>query len=141
MDALVNLVHGNLIVTFPTELTEYNLDHLKTKVLERLTAGNIRGVVFDLCPVNIMDDQEFGTIIELTNMSQVLGAEAVITGLQPGVVAALVDMNIDTDAVKAFLNLESALTYFYQKAVKNPVETEIQDESLESAAQNDKMYD
>ena len=42
-------------------------------------------------------------------MASVMGAAPIIVGLKPGVVSALVDMDVDTSGVQAALNLDDAL--------------------------------
>jgi hypothetical protein len=41
-------------------------------------------------------------------MARVLGARSVLVGLQPGVVSALVDLDIDTEGIEATQDLEEA---------------------------------
>ena len=51
------------------------------------------------------DIKEAERMLDLFNS---VGARSIVVGLQPGVVSALVDMDVNTDGIEATLDLEEA---------------------------------
>jgi rsbT antagonist protein RsbS len=65
--------------------------------------------VLDVSGVEVMDSTDFEMLRMTMSMASVMGAEPIIVGLKPGIVSALVDMDVDTGDVRAALNLDDAL--------------------------------
>ena len=56
----------------------------------------------------IMDPVEYQSIVQICDMVRVMGSEVVVAGFRPGVVSALITLGVDTDRVKAAMDLDHA---------------------------------
>ncbi len=105
----LQLSQSYLIASIQIELTEEVLQQFRKDLLERLHISRARGVILDLSGVEIMDLEDFEALQRILSMAAIMGVETILTGLQPGVVSALVDLNADIDSINAALDLDDAL--------------------------------
>jgi rsbT antagonist protein RsbS len=91
------------------DLTEQVLAQFRQELLERIASTHVHGVVLDVSGVEVMDSTDFEMLRMTMSMASVMGAEPIIVGLKPGIVSALIDMDVDTRGVRAALNLDDAL--------------------------------
>lgn len=90
-----------LIVTVQGDLDESVMAGLQGQVLQELQLRGVHLAVFDLSAVDVIDLQEFELLRQLTSMVQLLGAQPVLIGLQPGVVAFLASAGANTHGLIA----------------------------------------
>ena len=136
MDSTLNIVNDCLIIALPGELSKEFLDRLRSEVFAKIQNSKIKGAVLDFCMVNIIDRFEFNEIADLLKTIELLGIESVIVGLQPGLVIALLDLNVLTDNLKTFLNLEEGLKHLTNK-FKNDIEQVTDADSLQYENEDD----
>ncbi len=105
----LQLIQGCLVASIQIDLTEQVLSLFRQELLERIASAQVHGVVLDVSGVEIMDSADFEMLRTTMIMASVMGATPIIVGLKPGVVSALVDMDVDTQNVRAALNLDDAL--------------------------------
>ena len=105
----LQLIQGCLVASIQVDLTEQVLSLFRQELLERISAAHVHGVVLDVSGVEVMDAFDFEMLKTTMSMASVMGASPIIVGLKPGVVSALVDMDVDTSNVRAALNLDDAL--------------------------------
>ena len=55
-----------------------------------------------------MDVEDFEALRSCARMARVMGTRCMLVGLQPGVVSALVDLDVDLQGIEAKLDLEEA---------------------------------
>ena len=101
---------GCLVVPIQEELSKYSAHHIQTKVLERIPASSLEGVIIDLTGVAVIDSILWDVFSKTIQMIKMLGYPTVITGLNPGVVASIIYLNVDIDNVTTALQLEDALS-------------------------------
>lgn len=104
------MTQGFLAVPIQAELEDRDLLFIQKKLLERVQSKNIKGVVIDLSGVNILDSFLGKTVLNTVGMTTLLGANTVVTGLQPGVVASFVDLDLRLDEMQTALTLEDGLS-------------------------------
>lgn len=107
----VQLMRGCLVASIQVDLTEQVLKRFRQELLERIGSARVHGVVLDVSGVDVMDSADFETLKTTMSMASVMGASPVIVGLKPGIVSALVDLDVDTRGVRAALNLDDALEW------------------------------
>ncbi len=90
------------------ELPDDALLQIQIDILEKVNASSVRGVVIDFSGVNILDSFLGRMVSDTTKMTQLLGAETVVTGLNPGIVASFIDLGVDLNARIAF-NLDQGI--------------------------------
>ncbi len=105
----LQLIQGCLVASIQVDLTEQVLGHFRQELLERIASTRVHGVVLDVSGVEVMDCTDFEMLKTTMSMASVMGATPIIVGLKPGIVSALVDMEVDTRDVRAALNLDDAL--------------------------------
>ncbi|HBL10775.1 MAG TPA: transcriptional regulator [Cyanobacteria bacterium UBA11162] len=105
----LQLSQSCIIASIQIELTEEVLQQFRKDLLDRLHTSKVRGVILDLSGVEIMDLQDFEMIHRTLSMAAIMGVETILSGFQPGVVSALVDLNADIDNINAALDLDDAL--------------------------------
>jgi rsbT antagonist protein RsbS len=106
----LQLIQGCLVASIQIDLTEQVLDRFRRDLLDRIAGTRVHGVVLDLSGVSVMDSTDFAMLRTTMTMASVMGADPIIVGLKPGIVSALMDMDVDTGDVRAALNLDHALT-------------------------------
>lgn len=104
----IQLTHGCLVASIQLELDEAILAQFRRELLARIQADAPTGVILDLSGVELMDVEDFEALRSCAAMARVMGTRSILVGLQPGVVSALVDLDIDTEGIEAKLDLEEA---------------------------------
>jgi len=105
----LQLSRGRVIASIQLELTEPVLIRFRQDLLEFVRVHAATGVVVDLNGVEILDSEEFVALTRTLAMVRLLGAETVLAGMRPGVVACLVELGIDTDDTLAALDVDAAI--------------------------------
>ena len=100
---------GCLVVPIQEELTKEAAQRVQRSLLEQIHGRGVTGVVIDLSGVNIIDSILWDVFSKTCQMVNIIGFPSVITGLSPGAVASIIDLNLYTDDVTTALNLEEAL--------------------------------
>lgn len=114
-----HITQGCLVVPVQMELTKTAAQKIQKSILAEIHGKKLRGVIIDLSGVKIIDSVLWEIFSKTSTMIRMLGLSCVITGLNPGVVASIIDLNIDTDSITTELDLESALEILTQDEVIN----------------------
>ena len=96
------------MASIQVDLNEEILRRFQQDLLERIGRTHASGVILDLSGVEIMDADEFESLRRASEMARIMGARSIMVGLQAGIVAALVDLDVNIEGVEATLDLESA---------------------------------
>ena len=126
----ISLTHGCLVASIQVDLDEEILAAFRRDLLQRIHDSNAAGVILDVSGVALMDAEDFEALRGCIAMADLMGARSIVVGLQPGVVSALVDMEVDTDGVEATLDLEEAFRRL-QPAESAPASSSAPDEEAE----------
>lgn len=121
--ALTSMGHC-LVVTMPTRMSAEILDGVRAEVLERLGKSSLRVVVLDMSLVGAIDRREFCTLADIVRMVRLMGTPALFSGLQPGAVSALVDLDADTTGIDAVLNVDEAVARYEPAEADEPDDPE-----------------
>ena len=105
---------GCLVVPIQEELSQGAAQSIQQQILNRIQAKPVRGVVIDLAGVQIIDSALWTIFINTTRMIEVMGVPSVLTGLNPGAVASIIDLQLDCDAIVTAMHLEDALQILTQ---------------------------
>ncbi|HYX70814.1 MAG TPA: STAS domain-containing protein [Terriglobales bacterium] len=104
-----------LIATVQAALTDEDLVHLRTAMVERVVRSRALGVILDVTAMDVLDSFASRTLREVAQMIRLRGAETVIVGIQPEVAFAMVQLGITLEDVMTALDLEEGLAYLNQK--------------------------
>jgi rsbT antagonist protein RsbS len=105
----LQLIQGCLVASIQVDLTDRVLNRFRRELLARIGSTHVHGVVLDVSGVDIMDSIDFDMLKTTMTMASIMGASPVIVGLKPGIISALMDMDVDIRGVCAALNLDDAL--------------------------------
>ena len=104
----LQVARGCVVASVQVDLDEEILRSFQDDLLDRVKRSQVDGVIVDLSGVQIIDSQDFKALQRTISMAELLGARTVISGMQPGVVSSLVDLQVDLDDVVAAFNLDDA---------------------------------
>lgn len=105
----MQVIQGCLVASIQVELSEDLLRQFQEQLLERIRTTRVRGVVLDVSGVEVMDAFDFEMLRSTMAMATMMGAKPMLVGLKPGIVSALVDMDVDVSRIRAALNVDDAL--------------------------------
>jgi len=131
-----------LVVPIQEELSKQAAQQIQGKILKQVHACSLKGVVIDFSGVKIIDSALWEVFTKTTHMIKMLGYPSVITGLNPGVVASIIDLNLDLDEITSAMQLEDALEMLTQSAELETIEdsdTEVAEveDALEAGIENE----
>ena len=110
----LQLIQGCLVASIQVDLTDDVLTRFRRELLDRIDSTRVHGVVLDVSGVEVMDAVDFELLRTTMAMASVMGATPVIVGLKPGIVSALMDLDVDIRDIRAALNLDDALKLLRQ---------------------------
>ncbi|MCE1248116.1 MAG: STAS domain-containing protein [Firmicutes bacterium] len=115
----ISVVYGCLVTMLQGELYQDILERVKQDVLNKISFSTVKGIIFDMSGVKVLDSHSFDNLVEIAKTTRLLGVETVFVSLQPGVVSALVDLDVDITGFLSFLNMEEALSYLNATCLTN----------------------
>ncbi len=104
----LQISQNSVVASIQINLTQELLQELRQDLLEKLHTSRASGVIIDVSGVEIIDGHDFAELRNIIDMVAMMGAKTVISGLKPGVISALVDLDADIDDINAALNLDDA---------------------------------
>lgn len=97
-----------VVASIQIDLSEDVLQQFRTDLLELLHTSGADGVILDVSGVDVLDVEDFQALKATTEMAALMGARTILSGLRPGVVSALVELDADIEGIEATLNLDEA---------------------------------
>jgi len=98
-----------LLTSIQVDLTDQDALEFQSDLLHKVTETGAKGVVIDITAMDVVDSFMARVLNECATMVKVLGAEAVVCGMQPAVALTLIEMGRQLVGVEATLNLDQAL--------------------------------
>jgi anti-anti-sigma factor len=120
-----------LVVSVQVELYAKSLQALREDILDNIRRTGVRQALIDLSSVEVMDTYAYGSICDTANMAKVMGTDAVLTGIGPGVASALVELNVDVHRADTALNLESGFELLKSRDDGDSAEADAQDDDTD----------
>ncbi|WP_051676882.1 STAS domain-containing protein [Maridesulfovibrio frigidus] len=127
----MHVLDGVLMVQTPDDFGDESFRSLRRCVLEKVHALSARGVLIDVSTIQIIDSVGYDLLADTARTVALLGAKTVFVGLQPGVVSALIDLEVDCDDILAARNVEDAFVILNPPMVKADISDEEPDEDLD----------
>ena len=125
---------GCVVASIQRDLRGTVLQQFREDLLERLQSSGASGVIIDLSGVSIMDADDFDKVRRTLEMAVLMGARAVLVGLRPGVVSALVQLDVDTGNFDTLLDLDDGFALFESEDESDEEEEEPQMHDEEEGA-------
>jgi rsbT antagonist protein RsbS len=123
----IQVNRGVVVASIQVDLDEDVLARFREDLLRRIHDTGSLGVILDVSSLEILDSHEFSTLRRIISMCAIMGAQAVLVGMRPGVVSALIEVGADVDGLRAALDLDAAYAMLEQEPDAEP-------ESIDEAA-------
>ena len=123
-----HVTRGCLVVPLQGELYDDVLLHVQKDILKTVQKIGVKGIIIDVSGIDIMDSFCSQTISDTAKMASLLGATTILTGLQPGVVASLVDLDFEFEGLQTAINLEEGFRRLEPIVWPEEAEESIEDE-------------
>lgn len=104
-----------LLVSIQWELDDQTALLFQEDLLQKIHATNARGVVIDITSIDFIDSFIAKVLGDVMEMSKLMGAKVVITGIQPAVAITLIELGIRLEDVMTALDLENGLDKLQQE--------------------------
>ena len=105
----MNIINDNLLASLEAEFDDDDLRRFQREVLATVEIASVRGVLFDLSKVRVLDSYQFSQLVETAKMATLLGAKPIFVGFQAGVASSLIDFDVDLDAIETVVTVEDGL--------------------------------
>ncbi|HEU5315978.1 MAG TPA: STAS domain-containing protein [Chloroflexota bacterium] len=102
-------VGDTLIATVLEDLHDRDALQLQEDIGAALERTDARGVLLDLTVVELIDSFLGRTLNDVAAGTRLLGAQAVIVGMQPAVAMTLVELGLELKGVRTALNAEKGM--------------------------------
>jgi rsbT co-antagonist protein RsbR len=83
--------------------------HLTTRLLAELSRTRARHAILDLTGAEIGDTDALAALLGLIRAARMIGAECIVTGVQPATAQALVQLGVGLTGIETRRNLQQAL--------------------------------
>ncbi|TSB45850.1 STAS domain-containing protein [Alkalicoccobacillus porphyridii] len=104
-----------LLISIQTELDDQTALLFQEDLLNKIHQEGSTGVVIDLTSVDMIDSFIAKVLGDVVDMSSLMGAKVVLTGIRPAVSITLIDMGIKLEDVSTALDLEQGLEKLQQE--------------------------
>ena len=104
----LQVTRGCVVASIQIDLDPEVLRQFRIDLLECVQKSRANGVILDVSGIDILDLDDFNGLRSTMEMAEVLGARSILSGLNPGMVSALIDLGADPEGVNAVLNLDDA---------------------------------
>ena len=98
-----------VIASVQVDLTPEVTEALENDVLALIQESRATGLIIDLSGVELLEPEEFSALRRVMTMARLMGAHPVLSGFRPGVVSALMDLDIDADGIEATRSTDDAI--------------------------------
>ena len=97
------------MVSIQWELDDQTALHFQEDLLNKIYETGANGVVIDLTSVDMIDSFIAKVLGDVITMSKLMGANVVLTGIQPAVAVTLIELGISLEEIETALDLEQGL--------------------------------
>lgn len=98
-----------LLITIQVDMHDKLALQLQDDITQRIADFGSTGVLIDISSLEIVDSFIGRTLANIAAMSRVLGAEAVVVGMQPAVAITLVELGMSLPGVRTALSVEAGM--------------------------------
>ncbi|MEW6184254.1 MAG: STAS domain-containing protein [Thermodesulfobacteriota bacterium] len=124
MDMIPILKLGDfLLVSIQVEMHDRLAMTLQEDLTERVIKDKAKGVLIDISTLEVVDSFIGRMLGNLTSMTSILGAEAVVVGMRPAVAITIVELGMSLARVRTALNVDRGMELL-RSLVDRPVEKE-----------------
>jgi rsbT antagonist protein RsbS len=104
-----------LVASVQASLHDRAAMEFKDDLLQRIHETKAQGLILDFSALDIVDSFIAKLTGDIAEMSALMGARVVVTGLQPAVAVSLVELGVELRGVITALNLEKGIRILRQR--------------------------
>jgi len=98
-----------LLTSIQSDITDEQALALQADILRHIDQSAVQGIALDISALDVVDSYMARILSETARMVRLLGGEVVITGMNPMVAVALIEMGRDLGGVMTALTLEKGV--------------------------------
>ncbi len=137
---------GALIASIQIDLDERVLRRFQSDLLECVRRSDPEVAIIDLSGVDVMDAQDFEGLRRIVNSAAMMGTKTIICGMQAGVAASLVYLDVPIEGLATSRSLDTALAALdastsRDEEVEAIEELENQDQEDANGIERDEAHD
>ena len=118
---IMRVWEGVLALPLVGMLDAARIERILGALLEAVVHDQAEYVILDLTGISDVDDNAADHIFKVLRALALLGTQAIVTGIQPGVARALVELGLDLGNVITLGNLEEAIRFVMKKRTRAKV--------------------
>ncbi len=99
-----------LLASIQVDLSDEDALNFQSELLQEITKIEAVGVAIDITAMDVVDSFMARVINDTASMAKLLGAEVIVSGVQPYVAMTLVEMGRELLGADCAFNLEQALS-------------------------------
>src|SRR3954471_1880085 len=100
---------GYAIAGIQSDLSDAQVLALRDELAELVGRVRARGLVVDVAALDVIDSFVTRSLRSIAETARLRGAETVVVGIRPDVAIAMVQFNLNTQPLRAALDLDEAL--------------------------------
>jgi rsbT antagonist protein RsbS len=113
-----------LIASVQGSMSDADLVQLREELLQDVRRHRATGVVIDVALLDVMDSFAARTLRSITQVVRLLGAEAIVVGIQPDVAFAMVQLGLTMEGTSMALDLEEGLAQLQARGRQEPLDAD-----------------
>jgi rsbT antagonist protein RsbS len=102
-------VGDNLLVSLQGDLDDKTILRLEAQITEEIAKTNALGALIDVSGLIVVDSFIARVIARIVGMIKLLGADAVVVGMQPAVAITLVELGVDMSQIHTALDADRGM--------------------------------
>ena len=104
-----------LLVTIQVDMHDQLALKLQDDLSNTILKNASKGVLIDISSLEMVDSFIGRMVANISSMGRILGAETVLTGMQPAVAITLVELGLSLPGVATALNVERGMALLRRK--------------------------
>jgi rsbT antagonist protein RsbS len=113
-----------LLVTIQVDMHDRLAMTLQDDLTEMISQSGAKGVLIDISSLDVVDSFIGRMLANIAQMSRVLDAQTVVTGMRPAVAITLVELGMSLTGVRTALNVERGMELLRRSLAEDAGEAE-----------------
>lgn len=110
LNTSTTIVNDCLIITLPNDIIDEKIEIGFNRILMVIEKSSVKGVILNLSMISSLDTYFFKVLEKASKTISLMGPKVVWVGIRPGVVSALIDLNIDVRKIESASDLEQGIS-------------------------------
>jgi rsbT antagonist protein RsbS len=113
-----------LIASVQGSMSDADLVQLREELLQDVRRHRATGIIIDVALLDVMDSFAARTLRSITQVVRLLGAAAIVVGIQPDVAFAMVQLGLTMEGTSTALDLEEGLAQLQARDRREPLDAD-----------------